>query len=199
MSIILKSIRKIPKQNNNNELLSLPEYIKIAKKCISYFANKDSEKEMLCNEDAISYIVENMIIGDMRWDKNGGMSAYNYRNNCARWAILTWISSRKKLSKNKYKNPQKMTNWYYTQTLMEDKKTKTPLQKAIENETIENLDTTLKKANLTDRQIVCLKCRFLDQMKYREIAKIIGVSSNNIPRLEVKKAINKIKKYVKFS
>jgi len=202
MSIVLQKINKLPQKNNDNKLKTLKEYMNIAKRCISYFGNETTIKIMINNEDAISYVIEHIIIGDIKWDSSRGMSAYNYRNNCARWAILSWMFLRQKKIKNKpesiteiiYKNNHSGTWKHET---IENLKTKNPLQEAINNEEKEELKKYLTNANLSEREMLCIEYKFFDNMTYKEIADILNVNKY-VPQLTINKALRKIRKYVKL-
>lgn len=84
------------------EFESLSTYINLAKKTINKFGTKD----MLYNDDVISDVANAIMVGDWRWDenrvgKNGQKKTkYSYRNQCAIWAIKTYLSKR-------YKNQSK--------------------------------------------------------------------------------------------
>lgn len=83
------------------EFDTLSNYILLAKKSISKFANKfynGLAQKMLKDEDAISNIANAIMMADWRYDenyesKNGATKTkYSYRNQCALWAIQTHVT-----------------------------------------------------------------------------------------------------------
>ena len=84
---------------------NLQTYINLAKKTISKFSPSfysGLRQELLSNEDAVADIAHSIMLADWRWDANRkghegkSKTKYSYRNQCALWAIQTYIS-------NKYK------------------------------------------------------------------------------------------------
>ena len=84
---------------------TLQTYINLAKKTISKFAPSfysGLRNELLSNEDAIADIAQAIMTADWKWDKDRvgyegkSKTKYSYRNQCAIWAIQTYMS-------NKYK------------------------------------------------------------------------------------------------
>jgi RNA polymerase sigma factor (sigma-70 family) len=84
---------------------TLQTYINLAKKTISKFAPSfysGLRNELLSNEDAIADIAQAIMTADWKWDstrtghEGKSKTKYSYRNQCAIWAIQTYIS-------NKYK------------------------------------------------------------------------------------------------
>ena len=87
---------------------SMSEYVSLAKKTINKFAPQfynGLNKEMLNNEDAISDVATAIMYADWRYDPNregsSGMkkTLYSYRNQCAIWAIQTYITNKYKKTK----------------------------------------------------------------------------------------------------
>lgn len=95
------------------EFESLSTYINLAKKTINKFGTKD----MLYNDDVVSDVANAIMIGDWRWDENRTgktgqkKTKYSYRNQCAIWAIKTYLSKRyKNKSKKMLSLDSKMSN-----------------------------------------------------------------------------------------
>jgi RNA polymerase sigma factor (sigma-70 family) len=91
---------------------SLDNYMLLAKKSISKFSNQfynGLSAKMLKDEDAISSIANAIMMADWRWDENyqntkgTKKTKYSYRNQCALWAIQTYVSKNHKKNK-KFKN-----------------------------------------------------------------------------------------------
>ena len=92
----------------NRKFDSLSSYISLAKKTISKFGPKfynGLSTEMLNNEEAISDVATSIMYADWRFDENReGKSGqkktlYSYRNQCAIWAIQTYVTQNTKKSK----------------------------------------------------------------------------------------------------
>ena len=85
----------------NKEYSDLVEYIDMAKKTIRAFSNKICPgicKQMANSEDAIADIAYAMMCADWKYDSdrkgkisNKTKTKYSYRNQCAIWAIQTYI------------------------------------------------------------------------------------------------------------
>jgi RNA polymerase sigma factor (sigma-70 family) len=91
---------------------SLDNYMLLAKKSISKFSNQfynGLSAKMLKDEDAISSVANAIMMADWRWDENyqntkgTKKTKYSYRNQCALWAIQTYVSKNHKKNK-KFKN-----------------------------------------------------------------------------------------------
>jgi hypothetical protein len=91
---------------------SLATYISLAKKTINKFAPKfynGLNKDMLSNEEAVSDVATAIMYADWRFDpnrpgKNGDKKTlYSYRNQCAIWAIKTYITQKYKDNNKKIK------------------------------------------------------------------------------------------------
>lgn len=94
--------QKISYKNHSTiEFESLNTYLLLAKKAISKFANSmysGLSTKMLKDEEAISSVANAIMMADWRWDdnyqntKNTKKTKYSYRNQCAIWAIQTYIT-----------------------------------------------------------------------------------------------------------
>ena len=91
---------------------SLSTYICLAKKTINKFAPQfynGLNKDMLNNEEAVSDVATALMYADWRFDpsregKSGDKKTlYSYRNQCAIWAIKTYITQKYKNSNKKIK------------------------------------------------------------------------------------------------
>jgi hypothetical protein len=131
------------KDHTNITFDNLDDYLILAKKAISKFSHPMSKK-MLKDEDAISLVANAIMMADWRWDENyqskqgTKKTKYSYRNQCAIWAIQTYLS--KEYQKNK-KYDKIYSLDYVSESedsiahnLVEDKKNLTPYEIAIKNE-----------------------------------------------------------------
>lgn len=169
-------------------ILSLSEYIKIAKKTIAHFASSSLASSMLKNEDAISFIAECLMKGSIRWKEDGGRELHSYLNQCAIWGIKRWVTNQK--SANRYSGlsldyilDESEGNSLYA--LLEDKKQR--------KEPDLSIDEIINKPYLNDTQKECLRLRFVDGMTLRAIGKTLNKSSQRIEQI-VNKALGKLRK-----
>lgn len=180
---------------------SLATYINLAKKTISKFSGKfysSLRNEMLSNEDAISDVAAAIMQADWKWDKDRvgktGLqkTRYAYRNQCAIWAIQTYITkkykSKKSYSLDSINTLDKETSSYSFLSGSE----KDPLDIIIENEDRENLANCIKDllefTSITPKQKEQLKMYFFDGMTLNAIGEKYGVTREAV-RQSIKKAI----------
>jgi len=131
----------------NKEFDTLANYTTIAKKTISKFAPKfysGLSKEMLNNDETVAEIAGAIMMADWTWDKNRkgkttgmGKSMYSYRNQCAIWAIKTYITS-------KYKQGQKQDKYIKHILEQPSKIPPNPAEEFIQKEEKENLIKDMK-------------------------------------------------------
>lgn len=186
----------------------LSTYNNLAKKTISKFAPKfynGLSIEMLKNEDAISDVSTAIMYADWRFDENRvGISGqqktlYSYRNQCAIWAIKTYIT-------NKYKKQKKDTislnfsfdNSNELSTSIQDHKTLDPIDIIITNEQTEAytkyIQCIFDSGVLTDKQISIIKLYYLENETLASIGRKFKVSREAI-RQNLKRAVAIIKEY----
>jgi RNA polymerase sigma factor (sigma-70 family) len=196
--------KKSYKNHQDVEFQSLDFYIGLAKKTISKFADQmcyGLSKEMLKSEDAISGIANAIMMADWRWDKDrkgnsgGAKTQYSYRNQCAIWAIKSYISRK---YKKKQQDESKVLSLDFDLSGSDDVSLKNivpatnsdPLDILIYNEEQENLkhnlDTLMQSGILSERQSEYLKLYFFEDMTLEQIGKIF-----NITREAVRQGINK--------
>jgi RNA polymerase sigma factor (sigma-70 family) len=191
---------------------SLDSYLNLAKKTISKFGPKfynGLSAEMLKNTDAVSDVATAIMYADWRFDPNRvgkeGMkkTLYSYRNQCAIWAIKTYISN--KYKKNNDNSPKISLNFNIDDSseisaTIKDNKSVDPLDLLIQKEESDNLtnyiSTILTSNMLSDKQKNQLKMYYLDNLTLSAIGKKFGVSREAI-RQNIKRAIEIIKSYDK--
>jgi RNA polymerase sigma factor (sigma-70 family) len=191
-------------QNKNFEALSF--YINLAKKTISKFAPKfynGLSTEMLKSEEAISDIATALMYADWRYDENRkgktGLqkTLYSYRNQCAIWAIKTYVT-------NKYRQHKvssldfELEDDKFLDSTIKDNKARSPLDIAIDTEYADNLSSCI--TNLLDNNLLSDKQKKQIQMYYfedktlSEIGKEFGVSREAV-RQNIKRGLETIKSY----
>lgn len=171
----------------NSRILSLYEYIEIAKKTIGAFASPSVANEMLRDEDAISFITDHLIKGTLRWQENGGRTLYSYLNQCAIWAIQRWILNKKVA--------QKKGNLSLDTPIDDDGNS---MYNFVENtkskvsNTSDSFDEIIDKDCLNETQKTCLRMKFVEGMTYRAIGTALNKSGSRIEQI-VSKALQKLK------
>lgn len=195
------------KDHSDIEFESLSFYLDLAKKAISKFGGMFSNtltKEMLRSEDAISNVANCIMMADWRWDEDRqgktGLkkTKYSYRNQCAIWAIKSYLS-RKKNKKSKSVDIY-IDNSDGDVCLLDifHKDNQDPLELIIDDEetsavksylsTILSIDANI----LTDRQIQYIKLYYFENQTFAQIGKQFGITREAV-RQGIKKALEKIK------
>lgn len=200
-----KKTRKQGKQMEK-QFESLSFYINLAKKAISKFGPKfynGLSIEMLKNEEAISDIATALMYADWRFDENRkgktGLqkTLYSYRNQCAIWAIKTYVT-------NKYRTTKmssldfKLDDDQFLDSIIQDRKVSSPVDILIDKEYRENLassiDTILDNDLLSDKQKKQIRLYYFEDKTLSEIGEIYGVSREAI-RQNIKRGLDIIKSY----
>jgi RNA polymerase sigma factor (sigma-70 family) len=185
---------------------SLSFYVNLAKKTISKFAPKfynGLSTEMLKNEEAISDIATALMYADWRYDENRkgktGLqkTLYSYRNQCAIWAIKTYVT-------NKYKQHKmssldfELEDDKFLDSTIKDNKVMSPVDIVIDTEYRDNLSkciTSLLDNNLlSDKQKKQIQMYYFEDKTLSEIGKEFGVSREAV-RQNIKRGLETIKSY----
>jgi RNA polymerase sigma factor (sigma-70 family) len=187
---------------------SLDFYVSLAKKTISKFGPKfynGLSVEMLKNEEAISDVATALMYADWRFDENRqGKSGqkktlYSYRNQCAIWAIKTYITSKYKKRKD-YSMDFDNDNDQTMNTLIADIRQKQPVDILLENEQTEELsksiETLLDNNILSSKQKQQIRMYYFEDATLSTIGKKFGVSREAI-RQNIKRGLDLIKSYDK--
>lgn len=187
---------------------SLSSYISLAKKTISKFGPKfynGLSAEMLKNEEAISDIATALMYADWRFDENRtGKSGekktlYSYRNQCAIWAIKTYVTNKYKKRKD-YSMDYDNDNDQSMNSMLADDKQLSPLDILIDQEKSEFLsnaiDCLLNNDSLSDKQKQQIKMYYFDDCTLSAIGKKFGVSREAV-RQNIKKGLDIIRSYDK--
>jgi RNA polymerase sigma factor (sigma-70 family) len=197
------------KDHNDIQFESLSFYLTLAQKAIAKFGSNFSSsvsKEMLKSEDAIANVANSLMMADWRWDKDRkGLSGqqktkYSYRNQCAIWAIKSYLTRKKN---KKYKNVDA-----YLSSLDGDKEMS--LLDIAHNDNDDPLDIILKHESdssikqylnmilstdiniLTERQSEYIKLYFFEDLTFAEIGKRFNITREAV-RQGIKKALEKIR------
>lgn len=189
---------------------SLSTYIALAKKTISKFAPKfynGLSKEMLSNEEAVSDVATAIMYADWRFDpersgKTGlKKTLYSYRNQCAIWAIKTYVT-------NKYKKPKNISlnsigvaeSESELHNAIPDKNVRQPIDIMIEQESetmlSDSIRSLLEYPVLNDKQKEQIKLYYFENKTLTEIGKLYGVSREAV-RQNIKRSLDIIRGYDK--
>jgi RNA polymerase sigma factor (sigma-70 family) len=181
---------------------SLKFYLNLAKKSISKFADQicqGSAKKMLMSEDAIANIANGIMMADWRWDKDRkghegqSKTRYSYRNQCAIWAIQSYVTRQ-----YGQKRKQQKTTISLDQTHKDDLQVKDIIagnNVSIVDEVINKEESSLLKTDiqailnsgiLNERQVQYIKMYFFENMTLEQIGKRF-----NITREAVRQGLNK--------
>ena len=188
---------------------SLPFYLELAQKAISKFGKNFSaniSKEMLRSEDAIASVANCIMMADWRWDKDrkgdSGLqkTKYSYRNQCAIWAIKSYISRKKN---KKSKRGIEINGCYDSEQdyslldilCIENECPVETLQNKEEDQNLKNYFKQILDPNnklLSERQSQYIKMYYFENKTFAEIGKRFSVTREAV-RQGIKKAIIKIK------
>jgi len=208
--------QKIEYKNHENiKFDSLETYLLLAKKAISKFANtiySGLASKMLKDEEAISSIANAIMMADWRWDENyeneqkTKKTKYSYRNQCAIWAIKTYITKnydhKNKIKKKKvysldYQNDIDSSHSDISiHELIENMSCEPPENILMAQEEENNLISTIKEllnsTILTDRQRDYIKLYYFENQTFEQIGKKYNITREAV-RQGLNKAINIIK------
>lgn len=198
------------KDHSNIEFESLSFYLNLAQKTISKFGKNISTniaKEMLKSEDAIANIANAIMMADWRWDQDRfgetgkQKTRYSYRNQCAIWAIKSYVSRKYNKKRKKCVNlPSIDQDNEYSLLDIVPSEDCGPLEKIIHSENQNNLENNinfiLSKDNtlLSDKQKTYLKMYYIDNMTFADIGKSLNITREAV-RQGIKKSIEKLNKY----
>lgn len=191
---------------DNKQFDSLDSYLCLAKKTISKFASKfynGLSKEMLMNEEAVSDVATAIMYADWRYDDTRvgktGMkkTKYSYRNQCAIWAIKTYITNKyrsntKIQSINSIKNDEEISL-----DLVDTKQQQPPdILMNIEFHKIlkQSLEELLNNELLSEKQKQQIKMYYYDDMTLSEIGKKFNISREAV-RQNIKRGISIVQAY----
>ena len=193
------------------EFDSLDTYISLAKKTISKFGPKfynGLSSEMLKNPDAISDVATAIMYADWRFDpdrkgESGQQKTiYSYRNQCALWAIKTYITAKYKKRKDislDFDNDNESSSLNST---IVDIKNPSPVSLLIDKEESENLTRNihelLNNNILSDKQKQQIQMYYFDNETLSSIGKKFGVSREAV-RQNIKRGLDLIRQYDKVN
>jgi RNA polymerase sigma factor (sigma-70 family) len=186
------------------EFDSLNNYLTMAKKTISKFANSTYSglaHKMLKDEDAVANVANAIMMADWRWDENyknqkgTKKNKYSYRNQCALWAIQTYATKNRKKPKNLKKvyslnhdiDGEDRIEMYQ---LTADVNAQSPDEISIDNENktiiADLIDRLLSLECLSDRQKDYIRLYYFEDYTFEKIGNKYGIT-----REAVRQGLNK--------
>lgn len=207
--------QKIKYKNHSTiEFDSLQDYILLAKKAISKFANQFYQGlsvKMLKDEDAISSVANAIMMADWRWDENyqneqgTKKTRYSYRNQCALWAIQTHITKDHKKNKKFKKKIYSLDHVIEDDTessvhnFTQDDRTLSPetilMQAENKEELTRLIDSLLSLDCLSSRQKDYIRLYYFESYTFEKIGQKYGITREAV-RQGLNKAINMIKEAI---
>ena len=172
---------------DESRMLSLSEYLEIAEKCIARFNAPSVAREMLKDEDAISFVAEHLMYGTARWKPEGGRSFRSYLTQCARWAMTRWLSKLKSSSAaapmSLNQNREEGDAFFYE--LIADPRDCSNESDLYWSDLSDKVEGLLRHPELSEAQSNALRQRYVDGKTLQEIGDDMGVSkqmANNYVR-----------------
>jgi|688.fasta_scaffold15474_9 RNA polymerase sigma factor (sigma-70 family) len=181
---------------------NLSSYLNLAKKIISKFG-KASAKNMLKNEDVVADVAHAIMVADWKYDNDrvGKITGkkktrYSYRNQCAIWAIQTYLTKKGKgrslLSIDNYIKEDDNT---YDKLIIDESEIQ-PLDNIINDENLEltnELVEMIFNSNiLNDRQKQQLRMYYIEDYTLQEIGDHFNITREAV-RQTIKNSIKKLR------
>lgn len=202
------------KDHSQIQFDSLDHYVTLAKKSIAKFSNQFYQglsSKMLKDEDAISSVANAIMMADWRWDENyqnekgTKKTRYSYRNQCALWAIQTYITKdhhKGKKFKKKFYSLDHIVESFNDSTphnFTQDDKTLSPDDILVAKEDKEELskliDSLLSLDCLTARQKDYIRLYYFESYTFEKIGQKYGITREAV-RQGLNKAISMIKETI---
>lgn len=189
------------------EFDSLSTYITLAKKVIAKFGKTmypSSVTDMLKNEDVIGDVANALMYADWKWDatrvghEGKSKTKYSYRNQCAIWAIKTFMTNKHKKNKFKIASLLDKEESSYIANIP-CKNTPDPHDNLCNKESEANIknifEDIFSSDVLNEKQKQQIIAYYYKNKTLAEIGKDFGVTREAI-RQNIQKGIMKIKSYV---
>jgi RNA polymerase sigma factor (sigma-70 family) len=184
----------------------LSVYLNLAKKSISKFANRyynGLSVKMLKDEDAIADVANAIIMADWRYDENHEgkegqkKTKYSYRNQCAIWAIQTYVTKSHGRKPKALKNKKAFSLDYTAKdddtsfiSCVIDQKHRDPASIIVEKENKENLCNLIQEllsvSSISEKQKEFIKLYYFEGNTFEQIGKKF-----NLTREAIRQSINK--------
>lgn len=180
------------------QLESLEFYLKSTRRLIKALANNyraGLAKELLRNEDEIALIAYKLMRADERW--NGKGTRHGFRKQCAIWAILRYLSKKKKLRLKHI--PTNSLN-YETEagpiyTIIKDPRAADPIDILIAKEQQQELLDMIGQNSQLERELV--EEKYLEGKTYKAISEGRGISRQRVDQL-ISRALENVKEEYEY-
>lgn len=187
MNFVITKVGILRNLKNNTNFLTLKEYILIAKKIISKYAEyfgKNLKQRMLSSEDAIGYVCYHLMMGDWSYDPSRMCKQTYLRLRSGLWAIRSY---KRELWREFHRSNTQQLGSYdgaISKESPSDELFGTPLHRLCEK--------FLNNSGLTNNEKAYIDLYFLKGMKLQEIVEIKGTSVQNIQQA-ISRGVNKMK------
>jgi DNA-directed RNA polymerase specialized sigma24 family protein len=205
--IVLWDINVTKRQNNGSLNAqsacdwSLEKYYEVARQCIGKFNVGSMARQMLQNEDAISFIAEHLMYATHRWEKYpDGRAFKSYLNQCSIWGMYRWAHMLKSPGLTKHTTISLNESCSYDDNkpqryaICVDDTIPPPdiiIQKQEKTKTIYNMLHS-DGVGLTLRQLQCIEGVYIHGQSKAQVARTLGVSRKRVGQCVVR-GIQKIK------
>lgn len=201
------------KDHSSIKFDDLKTYLLLAKKAISKFGPKfykGLSAKMLKDEDAVSSVANAIMMADWRWDDNyigkrgEKKTRYSYRNQCALWAIQTYVSKGHKQNQKKKKAVSldhciSNDNNSSLHEIEADQRTLPPdvivMDRENENNIKNLINELLSSKDLSDRQKDYIRLYYFESYTFEKIGQKYGITREAV-RQGLNKAIDTIKRSI---
>lgn len=189
MYIVEMKRTNLPTPTQKNQLLSLDEYLTLARRCISVYAPKIRSGlgiEMLNNEDAIANVAQALMLADYKFDGRGSIGGY--RKQCVIYAIKSYIEymANNKSAQNtiRFSDLKSKSSKDGAEKEFDVADSENPASIYMDREKKENttkiVRDILDSDILSDIQKKYIKMRFMENMSVIEIASACNVSRQGV-------------------
>jgi hypothetical protein len=176
---------------NEEQMLSLQDYLVMAEKIIRHVAPKlraGLADEMLKSEDAISNVATKLMIADGKWNGKGNIGGFRVERGM--FAIRDYmtrdVAAKKNGQQYSFSHPIKGSDGAgeteFGETL-EDEEAKTSLDKLVENEDKELLNRLLGSGIVSIDEEYCIRGHYLDYKTHICLGAELGVSKQRVHQL----------------
>jgi len=182
---------------------TLNQYMDTAKKIIAkYNAKSIGKSNLLNNEDIISDVASAIMYADWKWDSErvGKITGkkktkYSFRNQCAIWAIKTYLTNLHKKKKINILDVDLQNDKEFISSYIEDYRYQEPSLNVETNEYHQDIrmliDEIFNSDILTDKQKEQIRLYYIEGLTLSQIGKQYGVTREAI-RQNIKKGIQSV-------
>ena len=184
---------------------TLESYISTAKKIIAKYNTRSSSSggNLLKNEDIISDVASAIMYADWKWDSErvGKITGkkktkYSFRNQCAIWAIKTYMTNKHKKKKINIIDIDLQDSKEFLGSYIEDYRNNDPYLETETNEYHKDIDILVSEIMnsdiLSEKQKDQIQKYYIDDMTLSQIGDEYGVTREAV-RQNIKKGLKIIR------